>query len=364
VLVNHEAEGRLKTERLPALDGLRAFAVGVVFLHHAYPSYFPGGFIGVDLFFVLSGFVITRQLLLKGIDFKRFYWHRATRIIPPIIPVLVFSAITVFAGLQLVTPVDILFAVTGLLNWARAFSIEDGGMLGHFWSLAVEEQFYLVWPLTLLILLRSRVSLAPKISVIVLVAVAIQIATYVVTEDHFRVYNGSDTRFSQLAMGCLLAVVPQVDLKRLWVLPIVYFSVVVLKLDHAGAGYLTWGIPFSGIVAMLLISIAAWSRTPLNFVLEHPLMQWAGSRSYAMYLWHYPMLLACFKLNVGDSMLAVVPIIAALTLTCLAAELSYRFVERPARALRDKVEANMAKRKPELCETGALATQSRNCDHT
>lgn len=332
----------MKTERIPALDGLRAFAVGAVFLSHAYPSYFPGGFVGVDLFFVLSGFVITRQLLLKDVDFKRFYWHRATRIIPPIVPVLVFSMITVIAGLQLVGPVDILFAATGLLNWARALSITDGGMLGHFWSLAVEEQFYLIWPLALFTLLRSPGSLAPKISVIVLAAVVIQIVTYVITKDQFRVYNGSDTRFSQLAMGCLLATVPQLNLQRLWMLPILYFGVVVLKLDHAGVSYLTWGIPFSGIIAMMLVSIVAWSRTPLNFVLEHPVMQWAGSRSYAMYLWHYPLLLVCFKLNVSHNMPAVGPIIAALTLTCLAAELSYRLVEKPAFAFRKKVEANIA----------------------
>src|SRR5687767_13026136 len=108
--------------RFKALDGLRGVAVAMVFAFHAYPGYFPGAFIGVDIFFVLSGFVITLSLLADP-NLKRFYLHRAFRILPPVIPVLIFAALTGSTWLEVTG------AATSAMNWLRAFEVTDGDRL-------------------------------------------------------------------------------------------------------------------------------------------------------------------------------------------------------------------------------------------
>lgn len=324
--------------RIRSLDGIRAFAVAWVFLTHAYGKHFPGGFLGVDVFFVLSGFVITRNLLEHGVDFRRFYLHRATRILPPVVPVLLFAAWTLAAGYSATSYFNIAAAAASIINWTRALGIADAGMLGHFWSLAVEEQFYLIWPLALTMIVRSGMPLTLTLMLVIASSVSLQVAIYMTTEDFSRVYNGLDTRASQLAMGCLLAAIKPVDLGRFWAIPVAFFAVALFVVSQKSEFYLTVGIPLAGLAAMLLIAISAWSTTPLNRVLENRIVQWAGSRSYAIYLWHYPLIMMAFTIGHELALPAYVAVASAFAFTCVAAELSMQFVEKPARRLRDSLE--------------------------
>ncbi|MFW9929612.1 MAG: acyltransferase family protein, partial [Candidatus Thorarchaeota archaeon] len=148
---------------VPQLDGMRGIAVLAVIAFHAGISFMPGGFIGVDIFFVLSGFLITSLLIreydkYKDINFKHFYIRRALRLLPALILLLIlFSVLSVFflqwtqAKSNLEDALIVLFYVA---NWARAFHIHGAGWLGHAWSLSIEEQFYILWPITLIFLLK------------------------------------------------------------------------------------------------------------------------------------------------------------------------------------------------------------------
>jgi len=150
---------------IPSLDGLRAIAVTSVVIYHANQAYCPGGWAGVDVFFVLSGFLISTILLdefatSKVIDFRKFYIRRALRLLPAfaclIFVLLIFSLASRHHRVQDLE--NILMSAAYLMNWNRAFGWipGDGGFLGHTWSLSMEEQFYFIWPVTLLLLTRVR----------------------------------------------------------------------------------------------------------------------------------------------------------------------------------------------------------------
>ena len=151
-------------DRMVALDGLRGLAVLSVIIFHAFDErVVPGGFIGVDIFFVLSGFLITRSLVAEyhrtgTISLWRFHARRACRLVPALCAVLVFySAVVLWCGLDpSLSARRIAAAGLYFMNWLRAFQIDGGGALGHAWSLGIEEQFYLLWPITFLVAARGR----------------------------------------------------------------------------------------------------------------------------------------------------------------------------------------------------------------
>lgn len=328
----------VRMSRISAIDGLRAFAVGIVFLFHIFPNYFPGGYLGVDLFFVISGFVITRSLVNDGGAFKRFYLHRFFRIFPPMVPVLLFA----WFAFPHPNPMDFVGALASILNWLVAYDLTDGGVLAHFWSLSVEEQFYLLWPLAFYLL--RKISRKPVIPLVVLTIMLVtwQASWTLWTSSSVRVYSGLDTRSSQLLMGCILALLPVRDFGRLWPIPIMVFGAAIMTLDFDSVYYVSFGIPLIGLAATFLIAILAWSKTPLHRVLEHPLAQWGGSRSYALYLWHYPILRVAVH-YAGEWSLPLLAVkVGVFLLTCAAAEISYRALERPMVSVRKRLEAGLA----------------------
>ena len=308
----------------PYLDGLRCIAVYLVVAFHAGLARFSGGFIGVDVFFVLSGFLVTRILLgdLVGagrVDFRRFYSRRFRRILPAAAVMLLVTAV---AYVIVASPLQAFIAVSDLraaflyfANWHFihlatdyfATNVNSSPVL-HFWSLAVEEQFYLTWPLLLsAVFLVSRFAGRRRWTVVRLVVFAAIVvsATQALRIGHHqlnRAYYGTDTRAYQLLAGALLALTPQlfelgsrmVELARV-AAPIALAGIVVLGTSILDMSAITRGV---AVVAVTLVLIAALEGAQTGIVgraLSVSPITYLGRISYATYLWHWPIvvLVAC-----------------------------------------------------------------------
>jgi peptidoglycan/LPS O-acetylase OafA/YrhL len=334
---------------LPALDGLRAIAVlMVIFWHLGLPGW-KGGFLGVDVFFVLSGFLITTLLveeweLTGAIGFKRFYLRRALRLFPALALLLIVTAPFVDHSWTLV-------AIAYVSNWALAFGFIQFSPISHLWSLAIEEQFYLVWPILLVGLLRARVSRLKIVGVAGVLALASageKMLLWTSPGSWIRLYHGSDVRADALLVGCILA------LLLAWgMLPgTVWFrrAVQIAALPAlVGVGYLavtaTIGMPFLyrsggltlvaiGVGIMLLQTVVAPIRL-VSAILEWPPIVGIGRISYGLYLWHFPIAWLQhpwpFPFGHIDS---TTGLIWRLVLAFAAAGLSYILIERPALRLK------------------------------
>ncbi len=353
--------------RLPyigGLDGLRALAVIAVLLFHAElywsPVRFSGGFLGVDVFFVLSGYLITSLLLSErvrggGIDVRGFWLRRARRLLPAvaalIIGVLVYAVL--FLPEEVVSlRVDVLAALTYVTNW---YLIVDGqsyfeswgrpSLLQHLWSLAIEEQFYLLWPL----LFAGGVRLLrPQGLLVALLAgaaasAALMAFLYQSGADQSRIYYGTDTRAMGLLLGSALALVwtpaqaqASASTGRAWALDVaglaslamlVYFTV---WLSDSSAFLYQGGFAAIAAGSVLVIAAVVQSGSRLGAVLGTQPLRWIGQRSYSIYLWHWPIYMVTRPgLDVsidGWQLLAV-----RLGIVLALAEISYRLVETPIR---------------------------------
>ncbi len=340
----------------PDIEGLRAVAVVVVVLFHARIAVFAGGFVGVDVFFVLSGFLITRLLLREvastgTISLRRFWARRARRLLPASCVVVVA---TVLASQVLLSPIaqrplatDAIAASGFVLNFVFASRLGDyfASQLGrtpspllHFWSLAVEEQFYLFWPLALLGL-RRRPRRYRRLVTVMMIAVALVSfwACVWMTRAHpTGAFYLLPARMWELAIGGLVAVggtawrlvSPTARAVAAWI-GVAGIATAVVTFDGS--------IAFPGTAALLpvlgtaLIVVSGGSDAapfaPL-VVLRHPALQWIGRRSYAIYLWHWPALvLAEAKwgpLSLGQRF-------AAIGVALLLSAASLRLVEDPVR---------------------------------
>jgi peptidoglycan/LPS O-acetylase OafA/YrhL len=329
--------------RIPEVDGLRALAVGVVIVSHAFPGAAPGGGIGVDIFFVISGFVITRSLLFDSrdngsISLSSFYLRRVFRILPAL---WVMTIATAVAGACLGQRQwgEALTALTSTMNWVRAFHLlPGGGALGHAWSLSIEEQFYLLWPITLIFLLRAPPRL--RLGLLWVALPAITLWRFVLLRhgaDVDRLYGGLDTHTDGLLLGCIMALAgkpPPKLLSRLWIVPLAALMAMVAAATPQptflrGTIYL-----WTALLSAWLIWVAAGPRTMLHPVLRSRVAQWGGTRSYSLYLWHYPIVYFLIK----TSLVAVLRIPLELGLSLLLAELSYRYVELPALRARPRFQ--------------------------
>jgi peptidoglycan/LPS O-acetylase OafA/YrhL len=326
------------TKYSPSLDGVRGLAVLAVVAFHMRESWFPGGFVGVDIFFVLSGFLITRLLIAEHhrtgtVSFSRFYVRRGLRLLPALLVVCLFVGA---ANLLLNVPghAATLFGVVTALTYTSSIFAAAGGDLGNMlptWSLSVEEYFYLVWPAILVVILRTR---RPRAAVAALCVVAVLFHAIVPTIagwNSARVYYAPDTRFEQLLMGALLAFMfPVVALKvRPWM---AVGSAAVLALFVLMPARFTDMLYLHGlstvIAALAAIFIAhvapaggSWLRRVLCV---RPLL-WVGKRSYGVYLWSGPLMALTAMIPVRG--LIQLPLISALVF--VAPALSFRFVEAP-----------------------------------
>ena len=307
---------------IPAIDGLRAVAVIAVMFYHLGFTWIPGGFLGVDLFFVISGYVITRLLLDSiaqsgGLDLRGFYIARARRLLPALIFMLVSTTIAIgiwapdtIKRLLIDTP----FSLTGTMNWWLVARQQDyfeaigrPPLLQHTWSLAVEAQFYFVWPLILyFILKRFGKKHIPLASLAIAAASGITLLLVSVSLDASNaskvshVYFGTDTHSIGLFLGAALAVswIPQnfttqVSKKAqdfidgVGFLGFVGILAAFLLIDENQPTLYKIAFPLAGICGAAIIMSVVHPASRFAPVLQNPVFLWIGERSYAIYLWHW-----------------------------------------------------------------------------
>jgi peptidoglycan/LPS O-acetylase OafA/YrhL len=303
---------------MPALDGMRGVCIIAVILHHADVPYALGGFLGVDGFFTLSGFLITSLLLQEyrttgAIDFRAFYLRRALRLLPALF--LLLGAVSI--GVLLLQPSQqsasanargVAASLFYVANWVKISvgtpELVNLGVLGHTWSLAIEEQFYLLWPLLLIFLLRrSPKRLVYWLVVFILLSIAVRASLILAgtPPGAYRVYDGSDTRADSLLIGCLLATLlssGQVD----WSSKLaVQFSRVAVCVaipilvylwvfgDYYDPFFYMGGFTLDAIsVAFLIMHVRVVPNGIVARVLSYRWLVGVGIVSYGLYLWHWP----------------------------------------------------------------------------
>lgn len=334
----------IKTQYRPDLDGLRAVAVWVVVLFHAGFEFIPGGFVGVDVFFVLSGFLIT-GLLLKGIQkkefsFQQFYLRRFRRLIPAYLTVALFSLIPAYLFL---VPSDFIYhsrmlglALMSLGNFYIANttagyfdqSVENIPML-HTWSLAVEEQFYVLWPLALVFLLKYiPIKKLPGILLALTVAFAFYSQWYSIN-DPVRAYYLLPARIFELMMGACMSVyltrLPDVNkfvanIIAMTGLSLIIFPSLMFSKDIVFPGLNAFW-PCLGAVVLIYTG-----RFPglVSKLLESRFMVWQGKTSYSLYLWHW-VVFTFVRYVMGDLTLALQ--LLCIGFSVLASHLTWRYVE-------------------------------------
>lgn len=295
-------------ERIPALDGLRAMAILMVVAYHVDEGVVPAGHWGVILFFVLSGYLVTRLLVTEqarrgGIDLRRFYVKRAIRLMPPLILVCIAVLAIDREWSQVIPP------LAHYANYARIDGVALG-LLTHTWFLSVLAHFYLLWPLALgaiPVRLRPRV-----LAGLVVVAAAWRVIAIQVASPGW-VYNATDTNAVALLAGCWLAVAPPRRWKWAgWSMPLILGLILLPVFGDTGDGVL-WG----GFIATALGVIIVQYALQRPRWLEHRLAVWTGSISYALYLWHY--------LFVRSD----IPLWVALPASLAAAAATWYLVEQP-----------------------------------
>jgi len=317
---------------VPALDGLRGIAIVLVVAVHA-TGFPPGGHLGVDLFFVLSGFLITTLLLEERaatgrISLRDFYARRARRLLPGLAVLLatflVIDAAQGNDGLKTV-------ALAGLYlgNAVQAFSrvnplVHSG--LEHLWSLAEEEQFYLLWPLLLPFVARARNSLRILGATLALLCLW-RYGLYTGHATHHRLYNGPDTHADGLVIGAALAFLRRTSgafaVSRIEALVGLGAGVLVLLLRQPTPAWDAYGLPFAA-AACAVVLIAGLTLPTWNLVLSWSVLRWFGRISYSLYLWHY-MLMWAFGWQFR-------PLAAVLAIVIAYA--STRWIEEPIRRYR------------------------------
>ncbi|CAN2165596.1 COG1835 Predicted acyltransferases [Candidatus Nanopelagicaceae bacterium] len=307
---------------IPAIDGLRAVAVIAVMLYHLGFNWIPGGFLGVDLFFVISGYVITRLLLDSiqrsgGLDLRAFYVARIRRLLPPLLFMIILT--TVFVGAWAPDTMrrflaDTPFALFGGMNWWLVFRHTDyfeaigrPPLLQHTWSLGVEAQFYLVWPLILLLVLRyfgknkipGAALLIAAFSGIALLFVSLQVDAASASQVS-HVYFGTDTHSIGLFLGAALAVrwIPQnlnetVSKKAqdfidgIGVFGLLGIIAAFLFVDENDPTLYKIAFPLAGLFGCAIITSIVHPASRFAPILSSKPFVWIGERSYAIYLWHW-----------------------------------------------------------------------------
>lgn len=352
-----------KRRYITGLDGIRAIAVIMVLAYHLKLALFKSGFLGVTVFFVLSGYLITGILISEAeeegtIDLKNFWLRRIRRLVPAVMSmavVIIFVSAVVNRIIFTKGCKDFLASVLGFNNWWQIFNkvsyFEAAGVpspFTHCWSLAIETQFYLIYPLILLgiyKLVKSReegrakrgLLFAGVTLLLALISVILMIVLFDPQQDASRVYYGTDTRAFSLLFGALLAILWEYRMvpRRLsasvnMVLGSVSFAVLLVMTIAINGSSNFWyrGGQFIGtILTVLVIYTVSGRKTWLIRFLSNPVLKWMGDRSYSIYLWHYPIILLISKGIKASWWITLIEIVLSVVL----AELSYRFIETPIR---------------------------------
>lgn len=346
---------------LAAIDGLRALAVTAVLIYHAQIGALPGGFLGVEVFFVISGYLITSLLLTDRastghVSLPAFWKRRAKRLLPAlfglIIAALVYTVVFLpgeVASLRL----NALASFGYVSNWYLIFdqqsyfeSLGRPSLLRHLWSLAVEEQFYLVWPIVFALLLgriRRRYAIA-LILAGAIASAALMAYLYNPAVDPSRIYYGTDTRVAGLLIGAALAFAWQIghlperavrltrrvaDLSGAGALAGL-FAIAALATEQSAFLY-RGGFALVAVLTAVLIAACVHPGSRLmGGVLGRQPLTWIGTRSYSIYLWHWPVFMLT-RPGLDISLDGAGLFALRLAITAVVAEVSYRFVERPVR---------------------------------
>ncbi|MDQ2678865.1 MAG: acetyltransferase [Actinomycetota bacterium] len=356
-------EGRVAPRKLgyqPSLDGLRAISVLAVILYHAGATWMPGGFLGVEVFFVVSGFLITTLLLEErsqsgAVDMRHFWVRRARRLLPAVyllLAVVSGAALLVYRDAAGRMGGDVIAALLYVSNWWQIFLdesyfVQSGRppLLMHLWSLAVEEQFYLIFP-PLFVLGLAKLGRQRTRTVVLVVALASAVEMALLFDegaDTSRIYYGTDTRAAGLLIGVLLAMVwtpwtatrpaarragPTLDL--IGGVGLVVIGWFMVRVNAYDPFIYRGGFLLLDLVCIAVIAVLVHPATRLSSVMGWTPLVWVGMRSYALYLWHWPI----FQVTRPDQdvPLSGLPLfVLRMALTFGAAELSYRYVEQPLR---------------------------------
>ena len=352
---------------VPGLDGLRALSVTAVLLYHAEVTWMPGGFLGVDVFFVISGYLITSLLLAEdrnrgAVNLGQFYLRRARRLLPALF--LVLTAVSLYSVIFLPDEVralraDVVAALGYATNWwqigqHQSYIAATGRppLLRHLWSLAVEEQFYLLWPVAMFAMLKLwRRQRLVIIGVTCAAITASFIALVVLSSgqdftfmDPSRVYFGTDTRIFTMLIGALLAMVwspwklsTKISGQARLVLDGVGGAALALLLVVFGTAHFQSNVLFRGgflavaVLSAIVIAVAVHPASRIGtVVLAQQPLRWLGERSYGIYLWHWPIFMVT-RPGTDIDLTGWSNTALRIVLTLVAAELSYRFVEEPIR---------------------------------
>lgn len=344
---------------MPGLDGLRTLAVFFVVLYHLNVNWAPGGLLGVSIFFVLSGYLITDLLTAewgrtRTLDLKSFWIRRCRRLMPAMMVMMVSVAswVTIFnPSLMHVLRGDAVSSLLYVNNWYLIFHqvsyFEKFGPvspLGHMWSLAVEEQFYLLWPLLLLLamkLLRKRGPIFLFILAAAGISSLLMLLMYDPDHDPSRVYYGTDTRAFSLLIGAALSIVwPS---RKLSAAKSFTSRLMLEGTGIVGLGsvfYMVWntneydgflypgGFILLSVLAAMVIASAAHPASLVGRLLGIKPLRWLGVRSYSIYIWHYPVIVLTAPADLDPSVWRA---ILQSTASIVLAALSYKYIEEPIR---------------------------------
>lgn len=346
---------------MPGLDGLRALSVIAVIAYHLNLSWAPGGLLGVGIFFVLSGYLITDQIINRWqkdrrLDLKDFYIRRARRLLPAMFVMLIFIAtwLLLFDSSRLAAlQGEFISSMLYFNNWWLIFhdvsyfeSFGPPSPIGHLWSLAIEEQFYLVWPLVIFVGLRKIPQRGKLIKLTLAGALISALAMALIYQpgvDPSRVYYGSDTRAFGLLIGAALALAwPSRKLKRevsrssrniLDFIGLIGLFIIILMIwrsNEYGQFLYYGGLVLLSILAAIVIAVLVHPASRLAKIMGCKPLRWIGVRSYSLYIWHYPIIILTTP-AVDTGGFNGFRVFVQLGVSILLAALSYKYIEEPIR---------------------------------